>query len=131
MGRTVLIAILILAAFHSAVGQNAPPSSVDFHWLNSDKDAALFERVKMAFSAELKPDDPEKVKPVVAQEHKWISRVGVVETSAFVLIGEPPNAAAVWEHAGKDRGASISNRIDGASTKRDFSAERDWRRKSV
>jgi hypothetical protein len=44
---------------------------------------------------------------------------------------EPPNAAAVWEHAGKDRGTSISNRIDGASTERDFSAERDWKRKLV
>ena len=43
--------------------------------------------------------------------------------------GKPPNAVVVWEHAGKDRG--ISNRIDGASTERDFSAERDWRRKSV
>jgi hypothetical protein len=88
MGRTVLIAILTLAASHSAVGQNAPPSSTIFHWLNSGKDAALFERIKTAFSDELKPDDPEKVKPIVAQEYKWISRVGVFETSALVLIGE-------------------------------------------
>jgi len=35
---------------------------------------------------------PEKVKPVVAQEYKWISRVGVFETSARVLIGERENA---------------------------------------
>jgi hypothetical protein len=42
----------------------------------------------LAFTDELRPDDPEKVKPVVAQEYKWISRVGVFETSALVLIGE-------------------------------------------
>lgn len=88
MGRTVLIAILMLAASHSAIGQNAQPSSTAFHWLNSSKDATLFERIKAAFADELKPDDPEKVKPVVAQEYKWISRVGVFEKSALVLIGE-------------------------------------------
>jgi hypothetical protein len=90
MGRTVLIAILMLAASHFAVGQNAHPSSTafQFHWLNSSKDATLFERIKTAFADELRPDDPEKVKPVVAQEYKWISRVGVFETSALVLIGE-------------------------------------------
>ena len=88
MGRTVLIAILMLAASHSAIGQNAPPSSTAFHWLNPTKDATLFERIKTAFTDELKPDDPEKVKPVVAQKYKWISRVGVFETSALVLIGE-------------------------------------------
>jgi hypothetical protein len=88
MGRTVLIAILMLAASSSTLGQNAQPSSIAFHWLSSSKDATLFERVKTAFTDELKPDDPEKVKPVVAQEYKWISRVGVFEASALVLIGE-------------------------------------------
>ena len=88
MGRTVLIIILMLAASDSAIGQNAQPSSPAFHWLNSSKDATLFESRKTAFTDELKPDDPEKVKPVVAQEYKWISRVGVFEKSALVLIGE-------------------------------------------
>lgn len=88
MCRTVLIAILMLAASHSAIGQNAQPSPTAFHWLSSSKNATLFERIKTAFTDELKPDDPEKVKPVVAQEYKWISRVGVFETSALVLIGE-------------------------------------------
>jgi hypothetical protein len=88
MGRTVLIAILMLATSSSAIGQNLQSSSTAFHWLNSSKDAALLERIRTAFTDELKPDDPEKVKPVVAQEYKWISRVGVFETSALVLIGE-------------------------------------------
>ncbi len=88
MGRTVLLAVFALAACHAARAQDFAPSSAAFHWLNSGKDAALLERIKTAFSDELKPDDPEKVKPVVAQEYKWISRVGVFETSALVLIGE-------------------------------------------
>jgi hypothetical protein len=88
MGRNAVIAILMLAVSQSAVAQNAPISSTAFHWLNPNKDAALLERIKTAFSDELKPDDPEKVKPVVAQGYKRISRVGVFETSALVLIGE-------------------------------------------
>jgi hypothetical protein len=96
MGRTVLIAILVLAAPHSVIGQNAHPSSTAFHWLNSSKDATLFERIKTAFADELKPDDPEKVKPVVAQEYKWISRVGVFETSALVLIGERESRTSTY-----------------------------------
>ena len=57
--------------------------------LDANKDASVFGRVKRRPSqTELKPDDPEKVKPVVAEEYKWISRVGVFETSALVLIGE-------------------------------------------
>lgn len=87
MRRTVLIAILMLAS-SSAICQNAPASSKAFHWLNSKSDAIQFERVMTAFTDELKPDDPEKVKPVVAEEYKWISRVGIFETSALVLIGE-------------------------------------------
>ena len=86
--RAVLIAILMLVASPSAIGQNTQPSSTAFRWLNASKDASLFERIKTAFADELKPDDPEKVKPVVAEEYKWISRVGVFETSALVLIGE-------------------------------------------
>jgi hypothetical protein len=88
MGRTGLIAILFVAAPFVPIAQKALPSSKALHWLNSSNDAAQFERIKMAFTDELKPDDPEKVKPVVAEEYKWISRVGVVETCALVLIGE-------------------------------------------
>jgi hypothetical protein len=44
----------MLAAAHSAIGQNAHPSSTAFHWLNSSKDATLFERIKTAFADELK-----------------------------------------------------------------------------
>ncbi len=94
----MLIVILMLAASDSAIGQNAQPSSTAFHWLNSSKDAILFERIKTAFADELKPDDPEKVKPVVAQEYKWISRVGVFETSARVLIGERETRTSTYSN---------------------------------
>lgn len=96
MGRTVLIAILMLAASRSAIGQNGLPSSTAFHWLNSSRDATLIERIRTAFRDELKPDDPEKVKPAVAQEYKWISRVGVFDTSALVLIGERETRSSTY-----------------------------------
>ena len=76
----------------------AHPSSTAFHWLNFSKDATLFEHIKTAFADELKPDDPEKVKPVVAQEYKWISRVGVFETSALVLIGERETRTSTYRN---------------------------------
>ena len=88
MGPSVLFAILMLAGSSFSIGQNSQPSSITFHWLDPSRDATLFERIKTAFKDELKPDDPEKVKPVVAQEYKWISRVGVFEQFALVLIGE-------------------------------------------
>ena len=99
MRRTVLTSILILAALSSTSGQNVQPSSTAFHWVDSSKDATLFEHIKAAFTDELKPDDPEKVKPVVAREYKWISRIGVFETSALVLVGEREatrNAKGGW-----------------------------------
>ena len=49
------IAIFMLAVSSSAIGQNAQPSSTAFHWLNSSKDATLFERIKTAFTDELRP----------------------------------------------------------------------------
>jgi len=83
-----VIVVLALAACRSAAARNAPPSSTAFHWLDAVKNAALFERIKAPFADELKPDDPERVQPVVAQLYKKISRIGVFETSALVLIAE-------------------------------------------
>ena len=88
MRRTLVIVLLTLTACCSSAAQNAPSSPTSFHWLDAGKDAALYERIKAAFADELKPDDPERVKPVVAQLYKKISRIGVFETSALVLIAE-------------------------------------------
>jgi hypothetical protein len=88
MFRSLLIFTCVFSVSSPAVGQNARPLSAAFHWHTSSNDVAIFERVKTAFAEELKPDDPEKVKPVVAEEYKWISRIGVFQTSALVVIGE-------------------------------------------
>lgn len=92
--RHALIAIFLFAA--SAAAQSAPPGSAAFRWLDPSKDTVLLQRIKTAFTDELKPDDPEKVKPYVAEEYKWISRVGVFETSALVLIGERETKASPY-----------------------------------
>ena len=76
MRRNLVIVVLALAVCRSAAAQNAPPSSTAFHWLDAVKDAALFERIKVSFADELTPDDPERVKPVVAQLYKKTSRIG-------------------------------------------------------
>jgi hypothetical protein len=88
MPPKLLVIFLALAACRSVAAQNPPPSLTAFHWLDARRDAALLERVKMAFADELKPDDPEKVRPVVAQLYKKISRIGVFGSSALVLIAE-------------------------------------------
>jgi hypothetical protein len=89
MYRTpVAIILLAIAACISAAAQNTTTASSDFRWLDPRKDAVLFDRIKGAFVDELKPDDPEKVKPVEAQLYKKISRIGVFQSSALVLIAE-------------------------------------------
>ncbi len=85
LAATTLLAIV---ACVPAPAQNTTTASTDFRWLDPRKDAALFDRIKGAFVDELKPDDPEKVKPVVPQLYKRISRIGVFQSFALVLIAE-------------------------------------------
>jgi hypothetical protein len=96
MRRNLLVVVLAMAACQPAAAQRVPPSSTAFHWLNAAKDAALYEGIRVAFADELKPDDPEKVKPVVAELYKKISRIGVFETSALVLIAERETATSTY-----------------------------------
>jgi len=95
MRRNLVIAVLVLAACCSAA-QNASPVLTTFHWLDAAKDAPLFEQIRAAFAEELRPDDPEKVKPVVAELCKKISRIGVFETSALVLIAERETSTSTY-----------------------------------
>jgi len=88
MWRNLVVVALAVVACQPAAAQEVRSSSTAFRWLNASKDAVLYERIKAAFAEELKPDDPEKVKPVVAELYKKISRIGVFETSALVLIAE-------------------------------------------
>jgi hypothetical protein len=85
---TVMASILAMAACTSGAAQNTTIKSNKFRWLDPRKDAALFGQIKAAFVDELKPDDPEKVKPVEPQLYKRISRIGVFQSSALVLIAE-------------------------------------------
>src|SRR5216684_8027244 len=80
--------LLAIAACISAAAQDTATASKGFRWLDPRKDAALFDQIKGAFVDELKPDDPEKVKPVVPQLYKRVSRIGVFQSSALVLIAE-------------------------------------------
>jgi hypothetical protein len=88
MRRSLIVVCLALAAPWSLSAQNAESSTRGFKWLDPIKDVTLFQQIKAAFSEELKPDDPEKVKPVVAQLYKKISRIGIYQSSALVLILE-------------------------------------------
>ena len=96
MRRNLVIAVLVLAACRSAAAQNASPVLTTFHWLDAAKDAPLFEQIRAALAEELRPDDPEKVKPVVAELYKKISRIRVFETSALVLIAERETSTSTY-----------------------------------
>src|SRR5260370_1236852 len=89
MYRTLAATILLVTVTCiPTAAQDTRSVSGDFRWLDPRKDAVLFDQVKGAFVEELKPDDPEKVKPVVAQLYKRIVRIGLTQSSALVLIAE-------------------------------------------
>jgi hypothetical protein len=94
MRQSLIIVCLALAASWPLSAQNADSSTRGFKWLNSIKVVPLFRQIDLAFSEELKPDDPAKVKPVVAQLYKKISSIGVYQSSALVFVLEretPPS----------------------------------------
>lgn len=88
MRRSLIVVFTALIASPWLSAQNAESPTRGFKWLDPAKDGALFQQIKGAFSEELKPDDPEKVKPVVAMLYKKISRIGIFQSSALVLILE-------------------------------------------
>jgi hypothetical protein len=72
----------------SAAPQNSGAAKSPFHWLDRKADAAIFGKIQGVFANELKPDDPEAVKPYQAQLYKYVARIGVVGANSIVLIGE-------------------------------------------
>jgi hypothetical protein len=97
MYRTLSVTTLLaIVACVSAAAQSTTTASSDFRWLDPRKDAALFDRIKDAFVEELKPDDPEKVKPVEPQLYKRISRIGIFKSFALVLIAERETPAYTY-----------------------------------
>jgi hypothetical protein len=72
----------------STAAQNPSGAKVSFRWLDRKADAALFGKIQGVFANELKPDDPEAVKPQQAQLYKYVARIGIIGANAIVLIGE-------------------------------------------
>src|SRR5260370_20667502 len=95
LAATTLLAIV---ACISAAAQNTATASKDFRWLDPRKDATLFDQIKGAFVDELKPDDPKVklVEPQLYKFHKRISRIGVFQSSALVLIAARAELAATY-----------------------------------
>ena len=78
------IAMLVAAAPLSIISIHA--SSADlFSWLDSGKNTPIVQKVKKAFSDELRPDIPEKVKPYVPIPYKYLAHIGVYKTSCLVI----------------------------------------------
>lgn len=95
LAATTLLAIV---ACISAAAQNTSTASKDFRWLDPRKDATLVDKIKGAFVDELKPDDPKVklVEPQLYKFHKRISRIGVFQSSALVLIAERDELAPTY-----------------------------------
>jgi hypothetical protein len=83
--RHIALAALVTACISSyatcAWGADA------FTWINANDNNPILNEVKSAFAAELLPDNPEKVKPVVPYYYKYISKIGAFRNSRLVLIG--------------------------------------------
>jgi hypothetical protein len=62
-------------------------ASDTFTWINTNDNSQFLNEIKSAFSDELQPDNPEKVKPVVPYFYKYISRLGSFHNSRLVIIG--------------------------------------------
>jgi hypothetical protein len=86
--RSFIVCALVLGISFPVTAQNSGAANLSFRWLDRKADAALFGKIQDIFANELKPDDPEAVKPQQAQLYKYLARIGVVGANAIVLIGE-------------------------------------------
>jgi len=62
-------------------------TSDSFTWLDLGKNPKMYQEAKKAFSEELRPDIPEKVKPYMPMLYKYIAYIGVYNNVALVIIG--------------------------------------------
>jgi hypothetical protein len=128
MYRTLAATILLaIAACISTAAQNTTTASKDFRWLDPRKDAALFDQIKGAFVDELKRDDPKVklVEPQLYKFHKKISRIGVFQSSALVLIAERDELASTYGHGDYFQAFNYDiNTVKKEPFKKGF---RDWR----
>jgi hypothetical protein len=62
-------------------------TSAQFRWLDSRRDSEVWKRVQTAFSRELEPDDPAKLKPhQAAYKYKYVHLIGVFRETALVIL---------------------------------------------
>src|SRR5271155_2489363 len=78
-----LFAFLLFTTLHSFAQSG---NSHQFRFADRQKDIKILTQVEKAFADELSPDDPVKVAPVIAYKYKTISRIGIVDTSAIIII---------------------------------------------
>ena len=86
--RSLILCALVLGICFPVAAQNSDAAKLSFRWLDRKADAALFGKIQTVFAGELRPDDPEVVKPQQAQLYKYVARIGVIGANAIVLIGE-------------------------------------------
>lgn len=79
--------VMLVATIPLLISSNYAGSSDSFSWLDPGKDIPMVQEVKKAFSEELRPDIPEKVKPYVPILHKYIAHIGIYKKSCLVIIG--------------------------------------------
>ena len=65
------------------------------YWVSERADPRLWRDVRVAFHAELQPDDSAKRAPYVALQHKYIARIARVSDVYLVVIGERERAPAM------------------------------------
>jgi hypothetical protein len=86
--RSLIICALVLGICFPVAAQNSDAAKLSFRWLDRKADAAPFGKIQTVLAGELKPDDPDAVKPYQALLYKYVARIGVVGANAIVLIGE-------------------------------------------
>jgi hypothetical protein len=89
----------LLASTFLAFGAVEPQKSIpesEFRWLDEQNDAALWSKVEVAFSDELKPDKPDP--DSLTYDYKHLERVGVTNNSALVIVGYQPTTSPDLEY---------------------------------
>lgn len=77
----------LIAASPLLVGSIHASSADLFSWLDSGRNTQIVREVEKAFSEEIRPDIPDKVKPYVPILYKYLAHIGVYKTSCLVIIG--------------------------------------------
>jgi hypothetical protein len=81
----MVTAHILLPALLLATNLNAAPRTL---WVSEKVEPSLWRYMRLAFHAELLPDDPAATAPVVAQRYKYIARLARAEDTCLVIIGQ-------------------------------------------